>query len=215
MLPAALLFDLDGTLVETEHLWQRAQKEVFESLGGTWSAKLNERLMGAGLLWGAELMADLTASERSASSIGEQLLDRMVQLVQDGGAYPRPGAVGALRLAARLQIPVAIVTSSYRTLAVASLAALERSKFELIVTGDQVKKPKPDPEAYLLAAQQLGVPISRSVAFEDSPVGIESALLSGAATVAVQNHAAIEALPGLLYLDSLEDVTEDWLRSVL
>ena len=79
--------------------------------------------------------------------------------------------------------------------------------FSAVVTGDQVSKGKPDPEAYLLAAKRLGVDPTRCVAIEDSPVGVRAAHSSGAATIAVPRHTEIPAIPGVTMLASLDGVS--------
>ena len=214
-LPAGLLVDLDGTLVDTECLWQVAQKRIVENMGGVWSSQLNEELIGGELVWNAQRMIEHSRAERDARQLGEELVNDMVELVQGGDADVRPGARQLLRLARKLEIPVAVVTSSYRRLAQASLGAFENNPFSVIVAGDEVSSAKPHPEPYLRAAELLGVPIGDCVAFEDSPAGIQSALSSGAVTVAVPNHAEILPMPGVTIIESLALVDPGWLRRLM
>jgi HAD superfamily hydrolase (TIGR01509 family) len=119
----------------------------------------------------------------------------------------QPGARELLAAVAALGVPQALVTSSYRELAdpFAATAAL----FDVVVAGDDVSAPKPDPEPYLTAAERLGVDIARCVVVEDSPTGITSGAASGARVLAVEVFREIPDLPGLSVTGSLADVTVD------
>ncbi len=211
LLPAGLLLDLDGTLVETEHLWQEAQKQIVEAMGGAWSDKLNEELVGTELIWSVQRMITHAGAQLDPYLVGKEIVARMIALVRGGTATVRPGALRLLQLARQLEISTAVVTSSHQELAKASIALLGGHPFNAVVTGDQVARGKPDPEPYLEAARLLGVGIERCLAFEDSPAGLRSALASGAVTIAVPNHASVPRLPGVQVLDSLELVDEPWL----
>src|SRR5690606_6374104 len=101
----------------------------------------------------------------------------------------------------------ALVTMSYRQLT--DIVAQEAQAFDVVVTGESVTRGKPDPEAFLTAAEQLGVDIERCVAIEDSRVGVAAALASGAATIAVQHLIPIPAAAGLSRITSLTQITLD------
>ncbi len=213
-LPAALLLDLDGTLVETEPIWQEVQSRIVQSLGGSWSAQFNQQLIGVSLLEGSELIKQLTSSDLDATEIGKWVMRDMIAAVSKGTAAARPGAVHLFHLAEDLEIPTAVVTSSARNLARAALKSLGGVKPDVLVAGDEVHQSKPNPEGYLTAAEQLGAAIEDCVVIEDSPAGILAGIASGAHTIAVPNHA--EITPGLAVrvLDSLTDIDEDYLRSL-
>ncbi len=211
----ALLFDLDGTLVETEPLWQRVQQQIVESLGGEWSLALNQRLIGNGLMTGSQILREATGTSVSVETIAQLVLDRMAEALAAGEALARPGADAAFVLARRLGLATAVVTSSYRVLAEPALRALPDAHPDALVTGEMVTRAKPDPEGYLLAARTLGVPIEQCVVVEDSAIGVEAALASGAHAVAVPNHTPIPTDPRLTVLGSLEDLTEDFLAQLL
>lgn len=189
--PAAVLVDMDGTLVDTEPYWMAAEGELVYAYGGAWTAVDGLSLVGLGLENSAAVLqsrgVDLTVPH-----IIDHLIERV--LAQTEANIPwRPGALellGSLRDAA---IPMALVTMSMRPLAqhivnASTVHAGEEPLFSLIVSGEDVQNPKPHPEPYLRAAELLGVDITQCVAIEDSLPGLASAVASGATVVGVPAH---------------------------
>ncbi|WP_418608021.1 HAD family hydrolase [Georgenia sp. SUBG003] len=130
----------------------------------------------------------------------------------------RPGGRGALEILAELRsagVPCALVTMSYESFAGAVVAAAPAGTFQEVVTGDQVTRGKPHPEAYLTAAERLGVDPARCIAVEDSTVGVTAALASGARTIAVPLMVQVAAQDTLSRLRSLEGVGLDLLARIL
>ena len=111
--------------------------------------------------------------------------------------------VGLLQLVRAAGIPTALVTSTGRQLVEIALETLGRDRFDVVVCGDEVVAPKPDPEPYLTAARLLGVPIERCVAIEDSPAGVASAVAAGAAVLAVPSEVPLDRADGVHLLESL------------
>jgi HAD superfamily hydrolase (TIGR01509 family) len=196
---------MDGTLINSEPLWMAAETELVESWGGTWSHEDGLTLVGNPMLVSAEVLRGRGVG-LSAEEVVDFLNGRVAAAVAADTPW-QPGARELMAAVAALGVPQALVTSSYRELAdpFAATAGL----FDVVVAGDDVRAPKPDPEPYLTAAQRLGVDIARCVVVEDSPTGITSGVASGARVLAVEVFREIPALPGLSVTGSLADVTVD------
>ena len=203
---AAVLFDMDGTLVDTEPYWIAAEYELVGAFGGTWSDELALSMVGNSLLASAEIMRRSGGVRLPAEVIVERLLDRVIEQCEREIPW-RPGAQKLLGQLAEAGIPCALVTMSYLRLAAAVIGRLPEGTFATIVTGDQVTDGKPHPEAYLTAAERLGVPARECVAIEDSPTGVASAEAAGCAVVAVPHHVPIEPAPGRTLWTTLEGRT--------
>ena len=186
--PAAVLWDMDGTIVDTEPLWMRAETELVEAHGGTWSHEQALQLVGSGLHDSASILIAAGVQLAPIEIIHHLTAHVIVQLREQGLPW-RPGALELLTALRDAGIPSALVTMSFRSMAelVADAigAQLGGDAFAVVVAGDDVTHAKPHPEPYLRAAAALGVPIERCVAIEDSLTGIASAVASGAAAVAV------------------------------
>lgn len=187
-LPAAVLFDMDGTLVDTEPYWMRAETELVESWGGTWTHEDALTLVGNAL----EVSALVLKSRGVALEVDEiigTLTDRVMEQLRDAVPW-RPGAQELLASVRGAGVPTALVTMSWRRMALA-IAEATGADFDVVIAGDEVEKGKPDPEAYLRAADALGVDIVDCVAIEDSEVGVAAAAASGASTIAVPSHVTL------------------------
>ncbi len=202
-LPAAVLWDMDGTLVNTEPLWMAAETELVESWGGTWTHEDGLTLVGNPMKVSGEILqgrgVGLTVDE-----IVDFLNTRVAAAVAEHTPW-QPGARELLAAVAEAGVPQALVTSSYRELA--DPFARVAGVFAAVVAGDEVDRPKPDPQPYLLAAERLGVDIADCVVVEDSPAGITSGVASGARVLAVEVFRAIPDIPGLSVTRSLADVS--------
>ncbi|WNB86843.1 HAD family phosphatase [Cellulomonas sp. ATA003] len=211
-LPEAVLWDMDGTLVNTEPYWMAAETELVEAHGGTWSHEQGLAMVGQPLEVSARILRD-HGVDLPAEEIVDFLIGRVVDEV--GRHVPwQPGARELLLALAEAEVPCALVTMSYRRLADPFVAAAPPGVFRAVVVGDEVTHGKPHPEAYLTAAAQLGVDPTRCVAVEDSPSGIGSALASGARTIGVEVMLPIAPAPGLSRVGSLADLTLDDLARV-
>lgn len=200
-LPAAVLWDMDGTLVDTEPYWIAAQNELVASHGGTWSHEQALQLVGNSLVDSARILqaAGVALPEEE---VVEWLIDRVVAATREVTPW-QPGARELLTSVAEAGVPCALVTMSYERFAEV-VVTQAGGALSVVVTGDQVTHGKPHPEAYLTAADRLGVAIEDCVAVEDSVPGIGSAMASGARVLAVQSHVPLPVLPGLSRATSLE-----------
>jgi HAD superfamily hydrolase (TIGR01509 family) len=212
LLPEAVLWDLDGTLVDTEPAWMAAEHEMTTAHGVEWTHADALALIGSDLVVAAQLFQ----SRGVAWSVPE-ILDFMITRVAKYMADAVPWHTGARELLAALdaaRVPCALVTMSYRVLAEAVVAGAPSGVFHTVVTGDSVTYGKPHPEAYLTAAEQLGVDPSRCVAIEDSLNGLASAEAAGARVIGVQRLLPIPTSPGRSRIGTLVGLTVDDLARV-
>ena len=191
--PAAVLWDMDGTLVDTEPYWVAAEYALAEAYGGTWSQEHALNLVGNDLIASGRYIREHMGIDLEPSLIVEELLDRVVASVERSVPW-RPGAVELLAGLHERGTPCALVTMSYRRFVAPILAALPAGTFAKVVTGDAVLHGKPHPEPYLKAARALGVDPVDCLAIEDSYTGARSAEASGCTVLVVPNHVPV--LPG-------------------
>lgn len=185
--PAAVLWDMDGTIVDTESHWIAAAVEILTEHGIRPPAAGLDALVGLALTDGATLMRDLGV-DLPESELVERWLDRASRMTDAAGLDWRPGARELLEQLRSEGVPLALVTMSYRSYADAVVAALPADTFAVTVTGDEVAHGKPAPDAYLRAARLLGVDPRLCVAVEDSLVGLAAARAAGARVVGVPHH---------------------------
>ena len=203
-LPAAVLCDMDGTLVDTEPFWFAAEGDLVRAHGGTWSQEQAETLVGSALTTTGRVLreAGVTMTE---TDVVERLLDAVAAAVRHEVPWC-PGARELLQQLREAGVPCALVTSSYARLAEPVVAALPAGTFDAVVTGDQVARGKPHPEPYLAAADSLGVRVEDCVAIEDSDTGARSAEAAGARVLVVENHVRVPRGARRTHLRSLDQV---------
>lgn len=204
--PAAVLWDMDGTLVETEPYWIESEYELVEEHGGTWSDEHALNLVGNDLLVSGRYIREHSGIEIEPSQIVEELLDKVVARIERAVPW-RPGAVELLADFRAQGVRCALVTMSYRRFVAPVLADLPDDAFEVVVTGDAVSQGKPHPEPYLKAAALLGIDPGDAVAIEDSNTGARSAESAGCRVLVVPNHVPV--LPGerRVVVDTLAGLT--------
>ncbi len=203
-MPAAVLWDMDGTLIDSEPYWIEAEMKLAAGFGVPWSHADGLTLVGNPLDVSAQILI-----ERGVKLGEAEIIDALVVEVAARVGERTPWVPEAKRLldeVVEAGIPCALVTMSLGVL-VDRFVEQAGDVFSAVVSGDQVSRGKPDPEAYLVAAKRLGVDPTRCVAIEDSPVGIRAAHSSGAATVAVPRHTEAPAISGVKVLSSLEGVS--------
>lgn len=205
-LPAAVLWDMDGTLVDTEPYWISAEHAIVEEHGGTWNDEFAHLLVGNDLMVSAAFIRDNSPITWSPERIVDELLARVVDQVRRHVPW-RPGSRELLAALAEAGVPSALVTMSWRSLADAVVDALPPGSFAAVVTGDEVPHGKPHPAPYHRAAGLLGVDPQACVAIEDSPTGVRSAVAAGVPTVAVPHVVAVPPTVGAVHLESLDGVT--------
>ncbi|MFR9728761.1 HAD family hydrolase [Saccharopolyspora sp. MS10] len=207
--PDAVLFDMDGTLVDSEKLWSISLTDYAAYRGGELSVATRESMVGSNMTTSMRmLLADLGLPEDPAAvaEAAGWVEARSAELFRRGLPW-RPGAREALAQVRELSIPAALVTSTIRSLAEIALDTLGRGSFEVTVCGDEVGgRNKPDPEPYLRAARLLDVDPVRCVAVEDSPTGVAAAVAAGCTVIAVPCEVPLEPGERRVLLDSLESM---------
>jgi len=201
-LPEAVLWDLDGTLVDTEPLWIAAEQELVTSHGGTWTHEDALTLVGKALPDSAGILIARGVAMTPAEVV-DHLVARVNDRVASQGPHWRPGARELVAEVARAGVPQAIVTMSYRVQADLIASLLPEGAIGVVVSGDEVTRGKPDPEAYLTAADLLGVDIAGCIAVEDSVTGSAAAAASGARAVVVPHLVDVPSHPALARAETL------------
>ncbi|MGH3909629.1 MAG: HAD family hydrolase [Pseudonocardiaceae bacterium] len=192
--PRAILWDMDGTLVDSEKLWDISLAELARELGGELAPAVRNAMVGSNMARTLDLM--FAALGRPAdpdvqSSAGRWLTDRTRELFSAGIPW-RPGAQAALRAVRQAGIATALVTSTHRDLTEVALRSIGIEYFDVTVCGDEVRHPKPHPEPYLRAAKLLGVDPADCVAVEDSPTGTAAAVAAGCTVLVVPSEVPVD-----------------------
>jgi HAD superfamily hydrolase (TIGR01509 family) len=185
---------MDGTIVDTEPYWMRAETLLVESFGGTWSHEDALGLVGQGLWHSARLL-----QARGVALTEDEIIQGLTRSVMEQIRIAVPWRPGAMELLGELRdagVPTALVTMSLRSLAELVVESMGFPAFDAIVSGDDVTHSKPHPEPYLRGAELLGVPIADCVAIEDSEPGLASAVASGAVSIGVPHVVPIPESDG-------------------
>jgi HAD superfamily hydrolase (TIGR01509 family) len=204
----AVLFDMDGLLIDSEPLWLQAETAVMARLGAAWTEEDQAALLGGSLDRTVRYLLAKAARPAPPKVVGEWLMTDIVARVRRGGVPVRPGARKLLAAVEAAGLPTALVTSSERSFMDAVLVSTGL-RFGALVCAEDVTATKPDPEPYLLAAKLLGVPAADCFALEDSPNGVASAEAAGCRVIAVPSLVPIPPAPGRTVVPSLLDLTAD------
>ncbi len=214
--PAAVLWDMDGTLVDSEKVWTVSLRDTAHELGGTLSAAARESVIGSDMPRTlAVLFDDLgLVPDPARMAAAEQLLSARTRELFAHGLEWRPGAQAALRLVREAGWPAALVTNTGRALTELALDGIGREHFAVTVCGDEVPRGKPEPDPYLRAADLLDVPAASCLAVEDSPTGAQAAESAGCAVLVVPCEGPVPAGPNRIQRESLLGLTESDLRDI-
>jgi HAD superfamily hydrolase (TIGR01509 family) len=209
----AVLWDMDGTLVDTEPYWIATEFAMAEKYGATWSEAHALELVGNDLVTSGRYIKEVMGLAQTPEEIVEELLDGVVAQVERAVPW-RPGAVELLTALTAARVRCGLVTMSYQRFVAPILAQLPPETFRVVVTGEQVERGKPHPEPYLTAAAALGVPPEECVAIEDSNTGAKSAEAAGCTVLVVENHVPVLDGPRRVFRDSLEGLSVEDLRGL-
>jgi HAD superfamily hydrolase (TIGR01509 family) len=208
----AVLFDLDGLLVDSEPVWFEVEAAAVVRLGGSWAAEHQAAVIGGTMDASCRYMIEHTGADITVDELSDQLIGEMVRRFRDA----LPVHAGALELVDAVRaagVSTGLVSSSYRVLVDAALDRLGRDRFDVTVAGDEVASGKPDPEPYRTACDRLGVSPQTTVVLEDAASGVAAAEAAGCVVVAVPSVAPIDATPRRAVVRRLTDIDLDWLLS--
>lgn len=195
-MPAAVIFDNDGLLLDTEETWTRAERRLFERRGLPFTMEHKRALLGSSRQAAGRALEGML----SLAGQGEALMDELHDLVMEealAGVSPRPGAVELIGSLQSAGVPLGLASNSpvafvERTLAGAGLL---EGIFGAIVSAEEVPWPKPAPDVYLEACRRLGVERRECIALEDSPPGVAAAVAAEMVVIAVPYFPG-EEMPG-------------------
>ncbi len=179
-----VLWDMDGTLIDSEPLWLAAEHELIESFGGSWSHEKGMQLVGNGLMASAGILQE-AGVRMEPRAIVEWLTEHVTAHLDPESMPWRPGARELLHALRDAGVPTALVTMSYRSMALEVASHLGFVGFDAVIAGDDVAHEKPHPDPYLRGAAALGLEPADCVAIEDSLNGIRSAAAAGTHAVVV------------------------------
>lgn len=210
-LPSAVLWDMDGTLIDSEPYWMKSEGAFAKANNSTWTEQDGLSLVGMSLYDSSKIIKERVGSNLEPEAIIEHLTDEVTaQLKQE--ILWRPGAKELLLLLRKKRIKTALVTMSMHRMAQQVVDSIEFKAFDVIVAGDDVIHGKPHPEPYLKAAELLNVRAQDCVAFEDSISGLRSAEAAGTRAVGIKNIVDIPEQPGRVIWQTLEGVSLKDLR---
>ncbi|HRE00661.1 MAG TPA: HAD family phosphatase [Ilumatobacteraceae bacterium] len=206
--PAAVLWDLDGTIVDTEPYWMQAEYDLVAQFGSEWNHHHAQAIVGFDLINAAEYIRAHAHVDLTPRAIVDWLIER-VEAQLDGAIPWRPGARELLAEVHAAGIPNVLVTMSWKRLTRPIVAALDPGVFTAVIAGDDVPagQGKPHPTPYRLGAAAAGVDPHDCLAIEDSPTGATSALAAGCTVLGVPNVKAIDPAPGLTLHPTLANLT--------
>jgi len=214
---AAVLWDMDGTLLDSEKLWDIAVRELAVELGTEMTDEVRHALVGASGPNALRILFDGLGVDPTTEALREaaDFLERRVGDLMTGPIPWRPGAADALALVRAAGLPSALVTNTIRSLTEFGLDTLGRHHFDVSVCGDEVAEGKPAPDPYLRAAELLGVDPRHCVAVEDSPTGARAATAAGCGVIVVPCEVPVPDGPGRVLRESLIGLTVDHLHQAL
>jgi len=206
----AVVFDMDGLLLDTEVVWQAAEEQLFAAHGAVFTREDKMAVIGTSFDITARYFAERLSQPPER---GPALIEEMVLSMYDALQVDVAGRPGALELVARLRgrLPLALASNSPRRLVDAALATARLTDvFDVIVTSDDVARSKPAPDIYLLVCQRLGVEPEHVLALEDSSAGVAAAKAAGLACIAVPQFAETDVAAADRVIDSLEELIPEF-----
>jgi HAD superfamily hydrolase (TIGR01509 family) len=205
---SAILFDMDGTLIDSEPLWLEAEIEIMEELGCNWDQQDQINCLGGPIDKTENYMQDRSNNIKPFGYFTKKLDDVMEQKLSTKSNLI-PNALEIINECKISEIKIALVTASSGRLMRAVLKRFPVGIFDTTVSYDDVKRSKPNPEPYLLAAKTLGVDITNCVVLEDSLTGVQSGLSAGAQVIGIPHLVKMPSNPNLRVVESLSEINMD------
>jgi HAD superfamily hydrolase (TIGR01509 family) len=203
---SAILFDMDGTLVDSEPLWFQAEKQVMAEVGSTWEQSDQINCLGGPMEKTERYMQERSGNIKPFGYFSERLNDVMDEKLKHELKL-MPSALELLLDCKSAQIPMALVTASTGRQMRAVLERFPTGIFASTVSKDDVEHSKPDPAPYKLAAEQLGVDIKKCLVLEDSITGVESGLRAGAQVIGIPHLVQMQSHENLRVVKALSDLS--------
>lgn len=210
----AVLFDMDGTIIDSEPYWMASEQALAAEHQGTWTHEDGLDIVGMSLDKSSQVLKDRANLPLET----HEIVDRLTNDVQSKLAKVvpwRPGAQELLRDLKRHNVKTALVTMALHRMAKQVVDAIPFDAFDVIVAGDDVTRGKPHPEAYEKAAELLGFAPNKCIAFEDSTTGLASAEAAGTYAIGIPNIIPIPEREGRILWPTLEGVTYKQLRKLI
>lgn len=210
----AVLFDMDGLLVDSEPVWSVAEAELMAWLRGPWNLEVKALCVGRRVDEACRILVNVAGSSVPPEEAQAWLVGRMCELFRENLPL-LPGAVELVDACRAAGVRTALVSSSYRALVDAALESIGAERFDVTVAGDEVVHAKPAPEPYERAAAALGAHPGDCVVVEDSLAGCQSGAAAGCPVVAVPNVVDVPHAPGRTVVRSLTDLSVERLRALV
>ena len=206
----AVLWDMDGTLIDSEPLWIEQERQLMESIGAKWTSEDAIYCVG-----GPMARVDAYMRSKLPTAVLEKfaplaLTNQLLQRMEDRLSHDIPFTPGAFELVNEMKsanLPLALVSASSRPLMNAALKSIGSQLFDITISDNDVERSKPDPEGYVKAAASLDVDISRSLIIEDSITGMTAAIASGALVLGLPHVAELPHGPKVIHHPTLENLT--------
>ncbi|WP_280831944.1 HAD family hydrolase [Mycolicibacterium frederiksbergense] len=212
----AVLWDMDGTLVDSEKLWDIGMHALYARMGGVLSDEVRESTVGGSSESVMRIIYDDLGLEPDPAAMAESadwLHDYIGELFEQGLPW-RPGAQEMLDGLTAAGVPMALVTNTRRGLTEQALKSIGSHYFTVSVCGDEVEQAKPAPDPYLRAAHLLGVPAGHCLAVEDSVTGTAAAEAAGCPVLVVPNDVEVPAGPRRKHAETLSTLAVADLRTI-
>lgn len=212
--PRAVLWDMDGTLVDSEPYWLLSESALARDYGASWTQENGHELIGRSLYDSSEILKNrFNIQDLTTQQIIDRLTDSVVENLRAKLPF-RPGALELLMELRQAGVKTALVTMSMRRMALAVVESIPFQAFDVVVAGDDVSKGKPDPEPYQKAARLLGFEPSECIAIEDSETGLRSAEAAGCLPLGIPNLLALPQTGRRVIMKSLTAVNLATLRGL-
>jgi HAD superfamily hydrolase (TIGR01509 family) len=201
----AVLFDMDGTLTDSERLWTVALDRVASFHGGALSPQARDAMVGQDIWATIDLMHRELGIDLEPAATAKLLTEHTKDIFREGLPF-KAGAPELLAAVKASGLRTALVTATYRELVTIALETLGEKNFDVVVCGDEVARNKPDPEPYQRALALLGLPADSALVIEDSPTGSRSAAAAGIGVLVVPSEMPVPPAAGLTLADTLVGV---------
>ena len=211
--PAAVLWDMDGTLIDSEPYWLASESAFAAAHDSNWGQDDGLGVIGMSLYESSKLLKERVGSSLEPQQIIDQITDGVLSQLEQAIPW-RPGARELLKLLKDNNVKTALVTGSMHRMAQKVAEQIGFEAFDVILGGDDVVKGKPHPESYLTAASMLGVDPTHCVAFEDSLTGITAAEAAGTKAVGIAHIVEIPMVENRILWPTLEGVQMNDLRAL-